>query len=398
MAVAVVSAFGLIVDTGEIALNQSLSAIFTARPGGIGSAELAWLLSAVYLGAVAGAPLAGWLGDRYGRRPILICLLALIAITSLAAAFSASTLGLILVRIAAGVALGGYPPLIYAYLAETLPPRLRVRGVMIVSAVAFIGPPATMIAVRSLTSSAPGHVDGWRWVFAGQAAWALLAAPLTALLPESPLWTSRAARGAGSPAAADRRQAGGDEIRRMLLFGVLLFLSPLATVVFPMLAGAALVQQGLGLSTSLLVLAVSNVAPIAGPAAVALLGDSADRRNGLVGLVILGSAGLLGFVLSDSTNTLMVSMFVFYFAGVGYVILLNLYTAESFRTALRGRVMTAVWSLNRLCSVISPFLLLPLLHRHGRWPLAAAAFAALVLSAGLIRMFGPAVRPREQLA
>ncbi|MGC1303980.1 MAG: MFS transporter [Caulobacteraceae bacterium] len=401
MVVAAVSAFGLMVDTGEIALNQSLSAIFTAQPQAVAHGELAWLLSAVYLGAVGGAPLAGWLSDRHGRRPVLLALLALIVVTSLAAAATTSMVGLIVFRIAAGVALGGYPSLVYTYLAETLPPRLRTQGVMIVSAIAFTGPPVTVMAVRALTSIGPGNVPGWRWVLAGQAACALIAAALTAFLPESPLWALGRERDARPVPKAGRRLSGGGQTPQTLLFGVLFFLSPLATVVFPLLVGAALVQQGLGLSTSLLVIAVSSIAPIAGPIGVALLSDSIDRRHGLVGLCILGGAGLLGFIFSDSASTLMMSMFVFYFATVGYVILLNLYTAESFATELRGRVMTGVWSLNRLCAVISPFVLLPLLHGsghgHGRWTLAAAAFAALALSAGLILAFGPAVRGREQL-
>jgi putative MFS transporter len=58
-------------DLAEIALGGILSAIFSAPPHRIGQAELSLLLGSVYLGAIFGATVLGWLADLVGRRLVL---------------------------------------------------------------------------------------------------------------------------------------------------------------------------------------------------------------------------------------------------------------------------------------------------------------------------------------
>jgi putative MFS transporter len=101
-------ALGLSFDLGEIAFGGALSAIFSAPPHSLSAGELSWLLSSVYIGAIVGAPLFGWLADRFGRKSMLTIALLLLAVTSMAAAASPDFVWLAVFRGLSGLALGAY--------------------------------------------------------------------------------------------------------------------------------------------------------------------------------------------------------------------------------------------------------------------------------------------------
>src|SRR5262245_46576042 len=60
----VACAVGFSFDLAEIAFGSILSAIFSAPPHQVDGTQLSWLLASVYVGAIAGAPLLGWLADK----------------------------------------------------------------------------------------------------------------------------------------------------------------------------------------------------------------------------------------------------------------------------------------------------------------------------------------------
>src|ERR1700712_720647 len=62
-----VCALGLAVDNMEMSMGSAFSAIFSAPPNAVTPRALSWLLSAVYIGAISGAPIGGWMGQRPWR-------------------------------------------------------------------------------------------------------------------------------------------------------------------------------------------------------------------------------------------------------------------------------------------------------------------------------------------
>jgi MFS family permease len=152
------------------------------------------LLGAVFAGGAVGAPLFGWFADRNGRRAALQLSLLVLVVSSLAVASSPGVGWMTLFRFVSGLALGGYPPLAAAYLADLLPPQRLGTNMMLCAAFAFLGAPALIFLIRWLTPLAPLGIEGWRWALVVAAAFSTLTATLFFGVPESPRWLAAVGR------------------------------------------------------------------------------------------------------------------------------------------------------------------------------------------------------------
>ncbi|WP_069306128.1 MFS transporter [Methylobrevis pamukkalensis] len=304
LVVVVIAAFGFAFDMMEVALGNVLSAVFSAPPYSVAPGELSLLLSAMYVGAIPGALSAGWFADRFGRRTVLVAVLLLLATTSIAAAASRGIEELIVARMASGLALGAYPPLIIAFLTDLMPARRRGLLIMTVSGLAATGPMAMIFLVRWLTPIEPLGIEAWRWAFLLGSAGSLVVAIAFFYLPESPRWLSAKGRAAEAEAALARfrhaRPIGAAECPlpaasgasperiedtpfdwpRFSRLGFIYFAAPWATVAFPVLMGAVLIERGFKLSDSLFYVASrwpARSSPAFSPASTSI-GSSGARR------------------------------------------------------------------------------------------------------------------------
>src|SRR5882672_626271 len=181
-------ALGFAFDLLEIGLGSALAAVFSTPPHLAPAGQLSLLLASVYIGAVVGAPLLGWLADRHGRRSTLRGILFWLAITSLGAAAARDVAGLTLFRGLSGLALGAYPPLVVAYLTDLLAPQRRGMLIFVAIAFASLGAPAGVLLLRWLTPLQPLGIEAWRWAFVAGGAGAAIVGMLFRALPESPRW------------------------------------------------------------------------------------------------------------------------------------------------------------------------------------------------------------------
>jgi len=407
LAATALCALGFSFDLMEIALGNVLSAVFSLPPHGASSTALAWLLASVYIGAIFGAPLLGWCADRWGRRNTLVAVLAWVALTSLAAAFSPGLLWLGLARGMAGLALGAYPPLMFAYLTDILPPSRRGLLIFLTVAAGALGPPAGIFFVRALSPDGWAGIEAWRWAFVAGALGGAGVALALRRLPESPRWLAvqgRAAAAAEGYAAFARSPgvlaaaagaeaplppAGGSALRPSLLpVGLLYFLSPWSTVAFPLLIGAVLVDKGFRLADTLLFVGVSTFGLVFGSALSAAFVDKLQRRVALGSCALALVACALVFALSQTPFWLMASATAFTLCAALYVPTLTLYGAEVFPTQTRARWSALAWACNRLGAALAPFVLLPLLRHVGAFEMSLV-IAAVLLASLLVLWFCP---------
>lgn len=94
---------------------------------------LAPALTAGVLGLLTGAPLFGYLGDRFGRKTAVLASLTIVGTSSLATIGAASLGMFVVLRFITGVALGGLIPSLIALAAEIAPKRRRGVFIIIVN-------------------------------------------------------------------------------------------------------------------------------------------------------------------------------------------------------------------------------------------------------------------------
>jgi MFS transporter, DHA2 family, multidrug resistance protein len=178
-------AFGAAV-LAELAVGLDLTVLSVALPtlsGALRASEsdLQWFSSGYALVLAAAMLPAGLLGDRYGRKKVMLCSLALFAAGSLACAYSRTAGEFIAARVLLGLAGAGLTMMAVCALAVLFSEEERPRAVRIWAAANMIAFPAGPILGGWLLSHC-----WWGWVFLMNVPVAVLGfAAVAALVPES---------------------------------------------------------------------------------------------------------------------------------------------------------------------------------------------------------------------
>ena len=399
-------AIGLLLDVAELSVNSALSAVKADQ------AELAWLLASVFIGGAIGAPLLGWLADRFGRRTALQVSLFILALPSLGAALVTETGWIMLFRMLSGMALGAYPPLMTAYLADVLPPRRRAMLILFGDGFGLLGGPAVIFLIWWLTPLVPLGIEGWRWALILGGVLSGLIAFSFFLVPESPRWqatrgrmaeanagcrTFEAAAGmvtageSGTPLAANPElvERMGRYWPNLILVSAIYLMRPWPTVAFPSLLGAMLVARGWNISSSLLAVGIAGFGAAAGAMLGSFVVDKVERRTALTVVTVLMLIAGAVFGATEDALVIYVSGTLFNLLGASYGPMLSIYASELFPTALRARSTATAWAANRLGSAIAPLVLLPLMGAYGVTLVLVSIGATLAVNLALVLIFGP---------
>ncbi len=199
--------------------------------------QVGWFGSSALLGCIFGALVAGTLGDRFGRKPILIIAAVLFFISSLFSAIPPSFAILIPARVIGGVGVGMASVLAPMYISEFAPSRLRGRLVACYQLSIVIGILAAYFCNSALLQFSNTHPEafggaGWlHWILAAEVWRGMFAAEMIPAglfflalfwVPESPRWLAQRGQQAKALwllARVDGRQAARremDEIRDAL--------------------------------------------------------------------------------------------------------------------------------------------------------------------------------------
>ena len=161
-------------------------------------------LTAGNVGMFIGAVVCGWLGDRYGRKPVLLGCLAAFGTASLLTALVTDATQLTLARLATGVGLGGGIPVCIALVSDVSPPHRQGTLVITMITGVVVGNLAAGLAAARMLSS-----FGWESVFIVGGVAPLLLLPLVAMfLRESPEFLAiRLGASAGTPTVSTGNRA-----------------------------------------------------------------------------------------------------------------------------------------------------------------------------------------------
>jgi putative MFS transporter len=344
--------------------------------------QIGFMISAGFLGQLAGALLFGWIGERYGRMPAMIGSIAVFAVMSLVCAFAWNYNSLVAFRILQGIGLGGEVPVAATYISELTRAKNRGRFVLLYELVFPIG----LVAV---STSAVWVVPHWGWqaMFYIGALPAVLALMLRALLPESPRWLAVHGRPAeadaaltqieretqkstGAPlppvvpvvATRDQRSSWSDlfgptYLRRTLVvwviwfaayfmnYGLVIWLPTIFRTVFK-----------LPLDQSLRYGMITQIAGLIGTLICALTIDYVGRRPyfAVSFAVAAVSLGLLAMKSSPAPDQILLYVTVAYFFVSTINIGVYLYTPELYPTRSRALGVGIATAWLRLASMIGP--------------------------------------------
>ena len=362
---------GFDITVAAFAVPQLAKAWGIQTPGAFGPA-----LSASLVGMLFGAPLLGYVGDRFGRKTAILICYVIFGVFTLATAWAGSLMQLAILRLLAGFGIGGLLPNVIALNAEFAPRRLQATAVIVSFAGITIG------------GSLPGPIAiylmpdyGWPILFYfGGLVPLLLAGLIAAMLPESIRFLALKNRQAEVAAMVQRMDPGtvlppgarfvvqvGEKLPfRELFAGKLAVMTPLLWTLFvvnlmayfflvlwmPTLLQSAHVPPGqAALATTLL-----QVGGCLGSWAIAL---PLDRRGMLpiVGLFVISVPviGAIGYVaLQQSAFALMVIVALAGFCTLGAQSGLNAISAILYPTPLRSTGSGAAFGIGRVGAILGP--------------------------------------------
>ena len=169
-------------------------------------AQVGYLLAASYIGQFAGALIFGWLGEKIGRVMSATYATLIMALVSLACAFTGNFAQMFVCRLIQGIGVGGEMPVAATYINELSRAHGRGRFFMLYELIFPIGFLAAAVLGAQLVP-----VYGWNVLFIIGTIPGLLITYFVSRLPESPRWLIRRGRFAEAETIIKSLEASTDK-------------------------------------------------------------------------------------------------------------------------------------------------------------------------------------------
>jgi AAHS family 4-hydroxybenzoate transporter-like MFS transporter len=337
------------------------------------------VLSSGLVGMVIGALLMGTLGDRIGRRPVIIAAVLLTGLAAFLTATAQSVQSLLVFRAITGLGMGGSLPNLVALNSEYMPHRIRATSIVVAGCGVSLG-----AIVGAFVSSGLIARFGWQAVFlAGGIVPCAMAILLFALLPESirflvnkggrqqivAQYLSRIARCAIAPHTqfyVHERGAHGFAVRGLFTAGrgrltlalwVMFFMNLLDTYLLSNWLPTIMHDTGIKLETAIRVTSLFQGAGALGALVLGRLIDSTSSYRVLAWAYL--AAGFFIFLIDKAGTS--VALLSFSVAAAGFCVVGAQYsglalTVESYPTAVRSTGVGWVQGIGRIGSISGPLL------------------------------------------
>lgn len=173
--------FVTLIDGYDISALPAAGPFFVREWHLASPAELTYAFSATNFGVLFGAPLFGWIGDRFGRKPAIILSLVTFGLFTVVVAFADSPWHLTWSRFLTGFGIGGVVANTIALNAEMAPRRVRATFIILMFIGTTLGGVFPPIVANNLVAT-----YGWQIIFwIGGILPLVIAAICVFVLPES---------------------------------------------------------------------------------------------------------------------------------------------------------------------------------------------------------------------
>jgi putative MFS transporter len=372
------------------ALSLASATPVLVREWGLTPAQVGYLLAASYLGQFVGALIFGWLGEKIGRVMSATWATLIMAVVSLACAFTGNFAQMFVCRLIQGIGVGGEMPVAATYINELSRAHGRGRFFLLYELIFPIGFFATALLGARLVP-----VYGWNVLFILGTVPGLVIAYLVSRLPESPRWLIRKGRFAEAEAIIRSLEASTDKrnlvapqalslaSQQKSRWGELLspFYRRRTIIAWILWATAYGVTNGMNnwmptlyntvyhlpLQASLNFALLTNLTQILVLLICVFIIDRIGRKAWMVACFLIGGAFLVPLGLFGATDVNRVIIGVTLSYGVMSTVntVLYLYTPEIYPTRMRaiGTAASTCWL--RLASAASPTIVGLTMVSHG---------------------------------
>jgi MFS transporter, sugar porter (SP) family len=376
-----------------------------AKQFSLSAFQQGWFVSSALVGCIGGVAASGELGDRYGRRRVLLLAAVLFLVSALGCGLLPTFPSIVVARILGGVGVGIASSMVPLYISEIAPANIRGRMVTYYQLAVTLGILVAYLSnaflVQAMSSSM--ELSGWIGVWFREEVWRgmFIVGALPALvfllgllgIPESPRWllqkghtaagAALLARFVGETEAtadlASRRQQGqrkssyrdlfSPQLRKPLLLGLLLpFFSQFCGINAIIYYGPSILSDaGVSLSNSLQSQIIFGVANLAFTLIAVWKVDQLGRRP----LYLAGTAAAAlsltavgACMYTENTQGLLLLLSVVIFlASFAFSIgpLKFVVASEIFPSDIRGRAIAlsimVMWVADTVIGQLTPVLL-----------------------------------------
>lgn len=405
--VVLLSAAALVFDGYDLVVYGTVVPVLLADPSHLGTvtpARAGTLGSYALVGVLVGALAAGAVGDRIGRRKVMLVNLAWFSVGMAVTATTQSVATFGLFRFLTGIGVGALVATVGALVAELAPPGQRNRY----NAIVYSGVPAGGV-LAALTAIALGDSIGWRGLFWIGALPIVVLLPLAVrFLPESPRWLVARGRIAdaeavsartgipvpapepvvadkvGFPALASRRFAVPTALLGLMSFAGLLLTYGLNTWL-PQIMG----EQGYGKNHALTFLLVLNLAAIGGGLLASYVADRVGAKRVVASTFVLAALALAVLPLSMPAAVLFLAVGLAGVGTIGTQVLIYGLVSNYYPTNARAAGVAWCAGFGRLGGIVGPIIGGVLVGAGVGGSTAFQLFAAISLAGTLVALAVP---------
>jgi putative MFS transporter len=392
----------------------------------LSTVEIGFLASSTYVGYAVGALLAGMLGDRFGRRIVMMTALAAFCVAAVANAFAQNWAQFLVLRIIGGIGMGAEAAIIAPYLSEFISAEKRGR---------FIGSLATFFSFGFVLAALIGYLvipvsaNGWRYALILTGLPVVMILWWRRTLVESPRWLESRGRHAEAEAIVfniergfiqtghsltqprpgdfttrvsqrasvidNFRQLWAPKLRKVTIMSWLLwFAITFCNYSFFTWIPSLLVERGMTVSKSFSFSIIIYLAQIPGYVSASLLTDKIGRQATIV--TYMAGAAMTAVALSLVQNdeqfvgfSILLSFFINGMIAGQYA-----YTPEIFPTAVRATGVGTASAIGRLGGITSPILVGYVYPVAGFTGVFGMTTAVLIVGALSVLLLGVSTRGR----
>jgi MFS family permease len=363
-----------------------------ARQMGLTSMQSSLALGFSFLMAAIGGIAFGFIGDRFGRRPVMIATVLIYGAGTLLCAASTTFLQLVIFRSLTGLGIGGEWAAGQSMIAETFPAASRARY----SAYVQLGAPLGGLLAALAGGYAEPHL-GWRMVFVLSAMPAgFVALAVWRWMPESDVWLRGGYR--RWIRTNDWNLLRPHRTTLTILFFTLLVSSEAYWFTYSWLPGYLELKRGLTSASSSRLLVGMQIGALFGYGSFGFLADRFGRRPAYSAYAALMAIGLLPPTILWAWSATVPGLIAIAMAltgfGTGIWSGSGPLMSELVPTRLRNSVMGLMLNVTRGFQFFTPIAITALTPRLGFGP--TLALGAVFAATGSLLVWGlPETRGRS---